>query len=171
MLLQLGSAAIILFIVLRFVNVYGDPSPWSKQFSFLFTFLSFINISKYPPSLLYLLITLGPAMLFLAFTEKTKSWLAAQTIIIGRVPMFYYIVHLYLIHLAAMIATYFCGFTWKDMILNTWVSFDPKLQGYGFSLGVVYLIWFLLIAVLYFLCRWYERYKRTHTQQWWLSYL
>jgi len=171
MLLQLGATAILLFTVLRFVNVYGDPSPWLKQSSILLTFLSFINVSKYPPSLLYLLITLGPALLFLAFTEKTKSWLAAQTIIIGRVPMFYYIVHLYLIHLAAMIATYFCGFTWKDMILVTWVSFDPKLRGYGFSLGVVYLIWFLLIALLYFLCRWYERYKKTHIQQWWLSYL
>ena len=170
-LLQLGFAAITLFIILRFINIYGDPSPWSKQSSLMLTFLSFINVSKYPPSLLYLLITLGPALLFLAFTEKAKSRITTQIIIIGRVPMFFYIVHLYFIHLAAMIATYFCGFTWKDMILDTWVSFDPKLQGYGFSLSVVYVVWFCLIVLLYFLCRWYERYKRTHTHQWWLSYL
>jgi hypothetical protein len=133
--------------------------------------LSFIKVSKYPPSLLYLLITLGPAMLFLAFTEKTKSWLSAQLRIIGRVPMFYYIIHLYLIHLGAMIATYFSGLVWRDMILTTWVSFEPKLKGYGFSLGIVYAVWFILMLILYFLCRWYDRYKRDHAQQWWLSYL
>jgi uncharacterized membrane protein len=108
-LLRLGAGAIVLFMVLRATNIYGDPSPWSRQSTAVFTFLSFIKVSKYPPSLLYLLVTLGPATLFLAFTEKSKDWLSAQLRIIGRVPMFYYIVHLYLIHLGAMIATYFSG--------------------------------------------------------------
>lgn len=170
-LLRLGTAAIVLFIVLRATNLYGDPSAWNTQSTIAFSILSFLNVSKYPPSLLYLLITLGPAILFLAFTEKSKSWFSAQLKIIGRVPMFYYIVHLYLIHLVAMAATYFSGHTWKDMILNTWVSFDPKLRGYGFSLGVVYVVWFCTILILYFLCRWYDRYKKSHSQQWWLSYL
>jgi uncharacterized membrane protein len=170
-LIGLGSSAIILFIVLRFSNLYGDPAPWSKQSKAVFTFLSFITVSKYPPSLLYLLVTLGPALLFLAFTEKTKSWLSTQLRMIGRVPMFYYIVHLYVIHLGAMVATYFSGLTWRNMILTTWVSFDPKLKGYGFSLEIVYIVWFSLILILYFLCRWYDRYKREHLQQWWLSYL
>jgi uncharacterized membrane protein len=170
-LIRLGAGAIALFIALRATNIYGDPSPWSTQSTAVFTFLSFIKVSKYPPSLLYLLMTLGPAMLFLAFTEKTKSWLSAQLRIIGRVPMFYYIIHLYLIHLGAMIATYFSGLVWRNMILTTWVSFEPKLKGYGFSLGIVYAVWFILMLILYFLCRWYDRYKRDHAQQWWLSYL
>jgi uncharacterized membrane protein len=170
-LIRLGAGAIILFVALRFTNVYGDPSPWSRQSSGTFTVLSFLRVSKYPPSLLYLLVTLGPALLFLAFTEKARSWLAAQIKMIGRVPMFYYIVHIYIIHLAAMAATYFSGLTWKSMILDTWVSFDPKLQGYGFSLGVVYIVWFSLIIILYFLCRWYDGYKRTHSQKWWVSYV
>jgi len=170
-LIQLGAGAVILFIVLRATNIYGDPSPWSRQSTAVFTFLSFIKVSKYPPSLLYLLVTLGPAILFLAFSEKTRNRLSAQLRIIGRVPMFYYIVHLYLIHLGAMIATYFSGLTWRNMVLTTWVSFDPKLKGYGFSLGIVYIVWFFLILILYVLCRWYDRYKRDHAQQWWLSYL
>ena len=169
-LMELGTVMIALFIILRLSNVYGDPHQWSEQSTTMFTFLSFLNVSKYPPSLLYLLVTLGPAILFLAFTEKTKSWFSAQIKMIGRVPMFYYLVHLYLVHLMAMAATYFCGFTWKDMILTSWVSFDPKLQGYGFSLGVVYLVWFSVIVILWFLCRWYDGYKRSH-KQWWLSYL
>jgi uncharacterized membrane protein len=161
-LIQLGGGAIVLFIVLRATNIYGDPFPWSKQSTSVFTLLSFLKVSKYPPSLLYLLVTLGPAILFLAVTEKTKSWLGAQLKMIGRVPMFYYIVHLYLIHLGAMAATYFSALSWRNMILTTWVSFDPKLKGYGFSLGIVYLVWF---------SKWYDRYKKNHSQQWWLSYL
>jgi len=168
----LGAVAIALFAVLRLSNAYGDPNKWSGQASGTFTFLSFLNVSKYPPSFLYLLVTLGPAILFLAFTENTKSWLSRQIKMIGRVPMFYYLVHIYIIHLLALGATYFCGHTWKDMILTDWVSFEPKLQGYGFSLGVVYAIWFSVIVILYFLCRWYDGYKRSHIRQkWWLSYL
>ena len=171
-LVELGAVAIALFAVLRLSNAYGDPNKWSGQASGTFTFLSFLNVSKYPPSFLYLVVTLGPAILFLAFTENTKSWLSRQIKMIGRVPMFYYLVHIYIIHLLALGATYFCGHTWKDMILTDWVSFEPKLQGYGFSLGVVYAIWFSVIVILYFLCRWYDGYKRSHIRQkWWLSYL
>ncbi|MEP6845246.1 MAG: heparan-alpha-glucosaminide N-acetyltransferase domain-containing protein [Panacibacter sp.] len=170
-LLQLGTASIVLFIMLRFANVYGDPSLWSEQSSPVFTFLSFLNVSKYPPSLLYLLFTIGPALLFLAFSENAGSWLSTQLKMIGRVAMFYYLVHLYIIHLLAMAATYLCGFKWSDMILTTWINFEPKLNGYGFSLGVVYLVWFLITIILYFLCRWYDKYKRNHRQYWWLSYL
>ena len=170
-LLALGTLAIILFVLLRYINLYGDPSRWSSQNTVLFTFLSFMKVSKYPPSLFYLLITVGPGILFLAFSEKWKSWLTERIKIIGRVPMFYYVVHLYLIHLAALIATNFCGHKSSDMILNTWVSFEPKLTGYGFSLGTVYAVWGCLIITLYFLCKWYDRYKSSHKEKWWLSYL
>jgi hypothetical protein len=144
--------------------------PWSSQNSRSFTVLSFLNVSKYPPSLLYLLVTLGPALAFLSIAENIRLSISEKIKVIGRVPMFYYLVHLYLIHIAAMIATYFCGHRPGDMILSGWVSYEPKLQGYGFSLGVVYAVWAVLILILYFLCKWYDRYKKTH-QQWWLSYL
>jgi uncharacterized membrane protein len=171
-LLVLGFCAILLFAVLRFINVYGDPSHWSTQKTSLLTFLSFMKVSKYPPSLFYVLITIGPGLLFLAFSEKWHSWLSEKIKVIGRVPLFYYLVHIYLIHLGAMIATNFCGHKWSDMVsLNTWVNFEPKLQGYGFSLGTVYMVWLALIIILYFLCNWYDKYKSAHREKWWLSYL
>jgi uncharacterized membrane protein len=170
LLFQLGIGACLLFIVMRIINIYGDPVPWSSQTSPIFTFLSFLNVSKYPPSLLYLLVTLGPALIFLGITEGHRSWLGERIKVIGRVPMFYYLVHLYLIHLAAMFATYFCGFSPADMILRSWIAFEPQLQGYGFSLGIVYLAWLIIVLILYFLCRWYDRYKKNH-HNWWLSYL
>ncbi|MBC7946645.1 MAG: DUF1624 domain-containing protein [Chitinophagaceae bacterium] len=169
-LLVLGSAAIALFIVIRFINIYGDPSPWETQSSSHFTFLSFLNVSKYPPSLLYILMTLGPGLIILALTENSRSWLSERIKVIGRVPMFYYLVHLYLIHLAAMFATYLCGHKPYDMVLTVWVAFEPKLKGYGFSLGVAYAVWAVLIVILYFLCKKYDQYKRSH-REWWLSYL
>jgi uncharacterized membrane protein len=169
-LLQMGIAAIVLFIVLRYINVYGDPSRWAQQSSGRFTFLSFLNTSKYPPSLLYLLMTLGPSLVFLALTENSRSWFADQIKVIGRVPFFYYLAHIYLFHLVALFATYFCGFHPGDMILNSFVTNEPQLQGYGFSLGVTYAVWIGNVLLLYLLCRWYDKYKRTHTH-WWLSYL
>jgi uncharacterized membrane protein len=169
-LLLSGLLAIILFIVIRYINGYGDPYHWSSQKTGVFTLLSFLNVSKYPPSLLYLLMTLGPALIFLAFTENNRSWLAERIKVIGRVPMFYYLVHLYLIHIIALFATYFCGHTPGDMVLTAWIDFEPKLKGYGFSLGITYMVWAVVIVVLYFICKWYDKYKRGH-HQWWLSYL
>jgi uncharacterized membrane protein len=165
-----GLVAIVVFIVIRYTNVYGDPVEWSTQKSSLFTFLSFLNVTKYPPSLLYLLVTLGPVLIFLAISEPLRGWLSEKIKIFGRVPMFYYLLHLYLIHLLAMFATYFSGKNPSDMILDIFVVLDPKLQGYGFSLGVTYLVWTGVIILLYFPCRWYDKYKRSHSQ-WWLSYL
>lgn len=165
-----GLSAIALFIIIRYINQYGDSFHWSTQKSAVFTFLSFLNVSKYPPSLLYLLMTLGPALVFLSLTENSRSWLSERIKVIGRVPMFYYLIHLYIIHIIALFATYFCGHTPGDMVLTAWIEFEPKLKGYGFSLGVVYLVWASIVMMLYFFCKWYDRYKRTH-QQWWLSYL
>lgn len=165
-----GLSAIALFIIIRYINRYGDSFNWSSQKSTVFTFLSFLNVSKYPPSLLYLLMTLGPALVFLSLTENSRSWISEKIKVIGRVPMFYYLLHLYIIHIIALFATYFCGHTPGDMVLTAWIEFEPKLKGYGFSLSVVYLVWASIVVMLYFLCKWYDRYKRTH-QQWWLSYL
>ncbi len=166
-LLFIGSSAIILFIILRSANIYGDQLFWANQKSGLFTFLSFINVTKYPPSLLYTLITLGPALIFLAFTEKPLNRFTSFISVYGRVPMFYYLLHIYLLHFLAMIAAQLTGFGWKAMIVDTF----PEIKGYGFSLAVVYLIWIGVVLALYPLCRWYDKYKTTHKEKWWLSYL
>jgi len=171
-LFRLGSVLILLFILIRWINVYGDRSHWKPQSSSFYTFLSFLNTSKYPPSLLYLLMTLGPAILLLAAMERSPGWLGRKISVFGRVPLFYYFAHIYLMHLLAMIATSFCGHTWRDMIFNVFIGFDPgPLKGYGFSLGIVYGVWIFVVLLLYPLCRWYDRYKSTHKDKWWLSYL
>lgn len=170
-LIYLGSSAIVLFIVLRFINGYGDSNHWSTQSSPLYTFLSFLKVSKYPPSLLYVLMTLGPGILFLALTEDHIGAFARKITVLGRVPMFYYLVHIYLIHIFAMAAAVFAGYSPSVMILNTWVNNSPDLTNYGFGLGATYLVWIGLLIVLYPLCQWYDAYKMNHREKWWLSYL
>lgn len=167
-----GSMAIVLFIVLRYANVYGDPVKWSTQATPMRTFMSFMNVNKYPPSLLYLLATLGPCIIFLAIAEKWKNSLVNVISVYGRVPMFYYLVHIYLIHLIALVASALTpGQDWTIWILKEPIWFTQGLKGYGFSLPVAYLVWIALVAGLYPLCRWYDRYKQSHKEKWWLSYL
>ena len=170
-LLIFGLSVTVLFIILRAINIYGDPQPWSQQPSWSFTLLSFLNTAKYPPSLLYTLMTLGPSMIFLAFTENVSRKLTMPVIHFGRVPMFYYIVHIYLIHLLAMVAAELSGFHWYDMILERRPQFDPQLKGYGFSLLATYFVWIGVVLMLYPLCKWYDEYKTAHKDKWWLSYL
>jgi uncharacterized membrane protein len=170
-LITLGLVSIILFMVLRLINVYGDLKPWSEQPTPMFTFLSFLNVWKYPPSLLFVLLTLGPGLLFLAFAEKPLNRLTSFISTFGRVPLFYYILHLYLLHLLGMVAAEFTGYDWRDMVLNIWLTEYPGLDGYGFSLGIVYLVWIGVIVLLYPLCKWYDKYKMANKKKWWLSYL
>ena len=170
-LLQLGSGMILLFVVIRFINSYGDPHPWSVQSNAVFTFLSFINVTKYPPSLLYVLITLGPSMIFLALSEKMIGQFSQYIIALGRVPMFFYIIHIYFIHILALMAAIATGYSASDMTFTTWVTDSVNLKGYGFNLGVTYLVWASVVLVLYPVCLWYDRYKTSHKEKWWLSYL
>ena len=170
-LLSIGIAAIVIFCVIRLLNGYGDPYQWSIQKNATFTFLSFMNVNKYPPSLAYILMTLGPALIILALTEKISNRIIKAIIHIGRVPMFFYILHIYLIHLAATVAAEVSGFHWYDMLLHHRTWLDPQLKGYGFSLGVTYLVWLGIVLLLYPLCKWYDRYKTEHKEKWWLSYL
>jgi uncharacterized membrane protein len=170
-LIIMGVSAIILFIVFRFSNIYGDPSPWSNQSSGFYTFLSFIRTTKYPPSLLYLLMTIGPALLFLAYTERAQGRVTNIISVYGRVPFFYYILHIYIIHLIAMFAAEFSTHDWTDMIVSFWVNFDPQLRGYGFDLWLTYVIWIVVVVGLYPLCRWYDKYKTNNRHKKWLSYL
>jgi uncharacterized membrane protein len=106
-LLTVGAISLVLFFALRFSNVYGDPFKWTEQRSGLYTFLSFLSVTKYPPSLLYLLVTIGPGLIFLALAENVRGGIARRIKTIGRVPMFYYLTHLYLIHIGALIAMAF----------------------------------------------------------------
>ena len=171
-LLSIGIGAILLFMVIRFINIYGDPSPWSQQQSTWFTVLSFIKVTKYPPSLLYILMTLGPALLFLAITENMSSKISNIISIYGRVPMFYYILHIFFVHLFTMLAAaWFTGFSWKIWILEQPLWRSTNLKGYGFSLGITYLVWIGIVVGLYPLCKWYDTYKTTHKEKWWLSYV
>ena len=168
-MLIIGMSAIFLFIIIRATNIYGDMSQWALYDKPVTTILSFLNVTKYPPSLLYSLMTLGPCMIFLAIAEKPLGKIGNAITHIGWVPMFFYILHLYLIHTVALLAIELTGKNWKDMILAG--NDNPQLRGYGFSLGVVYLIWFPVIIILYPLCKWYDRYKTNHKEKWWLSYL
>jgi len=167
-----GALAISIFALLRSANIYGDPAAWSVQRNPAYSFLSFLNVTKYPPSLLYLLITLGPALIFLAVTERISGKWVNRILIFGRTAMFYYLAHLLLIHIGATISTLLCGYQFSDMVTSAPLSESQQLKGYGFNLWAVYLIWGILISLLYPLCKWYDNYKRENiNKQWWLSYL
>jgi len=171
-LIILGIGSFTLFILLRSFNLYGDPTPWTAQKNQVFTFLSFINVTKYPPSLFYTLITLGPALIFLALTENLGNWFTRKVQIYGKVPMFYYIAHLYLIHALALIAAVISGHRWTDMILRNRVNATPELKGYGFNLLTVYIIWIAITILLYPLCKWFGTYKSKNLpRSRWLSYI
>jgi len=167
----LGIFSIGLFVVLRTTNFYGDAKLFVQYGSFSKDLVSFLDPQKYPPSLLYLLMTLGVAFLILANSEKWKGKLVNFFCTFGRVPFFYYILHIYLIHLLAMLFAQLAGFGWSKMILTTWIGFEPGLKGYGVSLWLVYLIWIGIILFLYPICKKYDQYKQYHKEKWWLSYL
>ena len=171
-LLSLGLIGTALFLLLRCNNSYGDMSDWSAQTSFAFTILSFLNVSKYPPSLQYILMTLAPALIFLGLTGNPLNTFTKKITVFGRVPMFYYLLHILMIHLLASIAAVASGYKWSDMVLTTMINRSPALKGYGFNLLIVYLVWVALIFILYPICKWFDNYKSTHrSHQRWLSYL
>ena len=171
-LLQLGAALTAAFIVLRWINAYGDPLRWTEHQSGVRTMLSFLNTNKYPPSLLYLLMTLGPALLFLWFVEMRPARWLRPAAVFGRVPLFYFILHLPLIHLLAVVVCY------ARYGQAYWMSESPTLAdypftrppGWGYSLPVVYLIWIGVILGLYPLSRWFAGVKNRGTDAW-LSYI
>ena len=163
----IGIAAISLFIILRSFNIYGESVPFDENGMFSQTLMSFLQLTKYPPSLLYLLVTLGAAFLFLANTENVRGKVVNFFCTFGRVPFFYYIIHLFLIHIVAMVFAQFSGLGWQAMILPEWSM--PK--GFGYSLLVVYMVWIGIIISLYPSCKWFDTYKQAHKEKWWLSYL
>lgn len=171
-LLQTGGGLVLFFILLRFSNLYGDPVEWSTQKNLLYTFLSFMNVDKYPPSLLYCCATIGPALILLAFIEKTGNRFSRVMITYGRTAFFYYILHIYLIHLLAAVFFFARGHTFAEAkYVGEQFPFMYVAPGEGYGLPVVYLVWIGVVAALYPLCKWYDGYKSRHKENKWLSYL
>ncbi len=168
-LLIAGGAAVTLFIILRLLNGYGDPAPWKPQRTSLYTFLSFLNATKYPPSLMFLLMTVGPALLLLGPLERLQGRLAGIFSVYGKVPFFYYVIHFYLIHLFTAAAFFASGYP-VSKIADPQIPFFFRPVTFGYELWAVYLIWLLVVVLLYRPCLWFSRYKADH-KQWWLSYL
>jgi uncharacterized membrane protein len=171
LLITIGLTSIVIFFVIRGSNVYGNLTPWIYYDEFNKTLMSFFNVTKYPPSLLYLLITLGPSLILLAWAEHFKGKLYNLIVLFGKVPLFFYIVHIYYIHALAMLVAYVTGYDPSLLISEIFIIFETDLQGYGLSLVGVYLMWVFVVATLYPVCVWYWNYKRTHRHYWWLSYL
>lgn len=175
-LVMVGSGATLLFIVLRAINRYGEPSGWSRQASPAFTVLSFLNTTKYPPSLDFLLMTLGPALLALAFFElprrQTGDSIASSVrnffVTFGRVPLFFYLLQWPTAHLIAVIAHLVAGKPWRFLFGGFMTGAVPP--GVGFNLAVVYACWVIGVLLLYPLCKWFAGVK-ARRRDWWLSYL
>lgn len=160
-LLTIGITALSLFCLLRLINFYGDPLKWSAQKTTLFTFFSFINVTKYPPSLLYDLLMLGIMVMILYTTEGVKNRFTEVFAVYGKVPLFYFIVHLYLIHLLMFVMLYMQEFGLKDLHFGKFANGRPA-EGSGVNLPIIYLTWIGIVTLLYPLCRWYGNYKISH---------
>jgi uncharacterized membrane protein len=165
-LLAWGVAATAAFVVLRGAGVYGEPNPWQVQDGAIRTLIDFLNVTKYPPSLLFTLMTLGPAAILCAYADRVPDTIKRPLIVFGRAPFAFYVAHLYLIHTLAMVFGVIQGFDAREFL--TYGFFFPK--GYGVGLPGVYAVWLLVVAMLYPLCKWVAAVKGRR-QDWWLSYL
>lgn len=179
-LLWMGLTATWLFIFVRAMDVYGDPAHWSRQKNVVFTVLSFVNTTKYPPSLQFLLMTLGPALLALWWFDSSPAQAARASIVarfrramvtFGRVPLFFYLLQWYTAHLIAIVI----GLIARQPVAWQWQSpidkfTNPPPTGVGFSLWVVYVCWIVGVLLLYPLCKWFAG-VRARRSDWWLSYL
>lgn len=169
LLVRTGAVLLLFFIVLRSMNGYGNPSPWTTQKNAWFTFLSFINVNKYPPSLLFCCMTLGPALILLGLSEGWQGKAVRTLTIYGRVPLFYFMGHFLMIHLLCVIAFFASGHSFNEAYTAS-SPFGFRPTNFGYPLPVVYAVWIFVVASMYPLCRWFNRYKNTH-RQWWVRYL
>ncbi len=166
-LLTAGIIAIALFVILRFINVYGDRQHWSVQQTSVFTVLDFVNTTKYPPSLLYMLMTIGPGLIVLAATEHIANAFTRIVMVYGRVPFVYYMLHILVLHSLARIFMLFSGRGSGEVLFPGYRMYPDA----GYPLWVVYLVWISVVILLYFPCKWYGRYRAAHPEKIWLSYL
>ena len=164
-----GGMALALFVALRFSNLYGDPRPWSVQRDSVFTLLSFLNVTKYPPSLLYLLATLGGAALALPALARAGGRIGAALTVFGRTPLFFYVLHLYVGVAAALAFVLAQGYSLTE--IAGWAKAGGPPPELGAGLAGAYLAWMLVVLALYPLCRWFAQVKRRRRDLWWLTYL
>ncbi|MBB4804166.1 putative membrane protein [Flavobacterium nitrogenifigens] len=167
---KIGLSALVLFVILRFVNIYGDPALWTTQKDVVFTFLSFMNVTKYPPSLLFCLVTLGIMFLLLAFAERFSNGIQKVALVYGKVPLFYFVVHFYVIHILTLIMLFAQGFNFSQFEFATGTFGRPKGFESGFPLWTIYLIWIFVVTLLYKPCLWFGKYK-AENKNWWLKYI
>jgi uncharacterized membrane protein len=170
-LVILSLLSVVAFVVLRFANGYGDPQPWSAQPNRIYTAMAFLRVRKYPPSLDYLLMTLGPALIALAGLERARGRLARVVVTFGRVPLFFYVLHIYLAHALAVVTAYTQGGNAAFLFSNDGEAPTTTYPDwYGLGLVWVYAVWLVIVAALYPVCRAFAAVKaRRH--DWWLSYL
>ncbi len=173
-LLWIGGISTAVFVLLRAINIYGDPSRWSAQKNTVFTFLSFLNTTKYPPSLLYLLMTLGPAIIALVWFERTslRGWLGKlrnALVTFGRVPLFFYLLQWPTAHTISLLLHLAFGKP-VGWLFQTPLDWGSQPAGIGFNLAVVYASWLAGVLLLYPLCRWFAAVKQRR-RDWWLTYL
>lgn len=166
-LFWLGLGITLAFVLLRATNTYGDPRPWSVQPTMLFTFLSFLNCEKYPPSLLYLLMTLGPSLVALSLFDRELGAWAKPIIVFGRVPLFFYLLHVPLIHGLAILLAFLKYGTIGSVWNGPGSSSYP--EDYGYGLAGVYAVWLVVILLLYPVCRRFAGLKQRRRDAW-LSY-
>jgi len=167
----IGLGLTLSFVLLRSLNLYGEPRPWQSQESTVFTILSFLNTTKYPPSLHFLLMTMGPALMFLSLVERWGNRIPKPVIGFGKVPFFFYVVHLYVIHALAMLFLVTQGRAAGEYILSAGGIRSGRLSNFGLRVEVVYLIWIAVVVMLYPLCRWYQKIREEHPSARWLRYL
>ncbi|MEO7053451.1 MAG: heparan-alpha-glucosaminide N-acetyltransferase domain-containing protein [Rhizomicrobium sp.] len=172
LLLSLGIGCCAAFLALRFVNIYGDPSHWSSQATPLRTLMSFLNTTKYPPSLVFLLMTLGPVLLMLRAFETRVPKIFQPALLIGKVPLFFFIAHFFLIHLLAILASWLRYGEIGEMFRSPDLGHFPFSQppAWGAPPPIIYMIWLAVILMMYPLCRWFARVKQ-RGGAWWLGYL
>ncbi|MBS1654575.1 MAG: DUF1624 domain-containing protein, partial [Bacteroidetes bacterium] len=168
--IRIGTVALLAFIIIRFINIYGDSVPWSSQKNAVFTFLSFMNVTKYPPSLVFDLVTLGIMFFILFIGEIVSGRLAAIVTVYGKVPLAYFIVHFFLIHITMVIVMLLQGFHWNQLDFVSGSFGRPKGVESGLPLWAIYILWIGIVAVLYLPCKWYANYKMNN-RAWWLKYL
>lgn len=160
--ITIGLTVLAIFILLRYLNVYGDPQQWAFQKDTMTTLLSFLNVSKYPPSLAFTLVTLGFMFLLLGFADRFNSSVKRIMIVYGKVPLFYYVVHFLLIHFITLIMLWFQGVPFFEMEFATSTFGRPLNKETGVPLWMIFIIWFIVVAILYLPCKWYWQYKQNH---------
>jgi uncharacterized membrane protein len=170
MVLGIALGAIVLFLVLRALNRYGDPAPWQSFPSAAATAMSFFNVSKYPPSLLFVLITLGVSMLCMLAFQRLRGVLARVLLAYGRTPLFTYVLHIYVVHGSALLVAVLAGYPASYQANFLADPFRLVKAGWGYDLLVVALVWLAILVVLYPCARWFADVKRRR-REWWLSYL